>query len=46
MNVHFQCVVQVCRGACPDSQCGGIISEIPVSSNTNFETPPAPVIDR
>merc|ERR1712223_2012556 len=23
MNVHFQCVVQVCRGACPDPQCGG-----------------------
>jgi len=24
MNVHFQCVVQVCRGSCPDPQCGGI----------------------
>ena len=23
MNVHFQCVVQVCRGACPNPQCGG-----------------------
>ena len=23
MNVHFQCVVQVCRGACPEPQCGG-----------------------
>eukprot|EP00094_Tigriopus_californicus_P013781 TCALIF_13336-PA protein Name:"Similar to cut-1 Cuticlin-1 (Caenorhabditis elegans)" AED:0.08 eAED:0.08 QI:0/0.75/0.55/0.88/1/1/9/0/640 len=23
MNVHFQCVVQVCRGSCPDPVCGG-----------------------
>jgi len=23
MNVHFQCVVQVCRSSCPDPQCGG-----------------------
>ena len=23
MNVHFQCVVQVCRGSCPNPQCGG-----------------------
>lgn len=23
MNVHFQCVVQVCRGSCPEPQCGG-----------------------
>merc|ERR1719382_702596 len=23
MNVHFQCVVQVCRSSCPEPQCGG-----------------------
>ena len=23
MNVHFQCVVQVCRGQCPEPGCGG-----------------------
>ena len=22
MNVHFQCVIQVCRFSCPDPQCG------------------------
>lgn len=24
MNVHFQCVIQVCRYKCPEPQCGGI----------------------
>ena len=24
MNVHFQCVIQVCRYSCPEPQCGGI----------------------
>ena len=23
MNVHFQCVIQVCRYKCPEPQCGG-----------------------
>ncbi|XP_068233943.1 cuticlin-1-like [Palaemon carinicauda] len=23
MNVHFQCVIQVCRYSCPEPQCGG-----------------------
>lgn len=23
MNVHFQCVIQVCRFKCPEPQCGG-----------------------
>ena len=23
MNVHFQCVIQVCRNACPNPSCGG-----------------------
>ena len=32
MNVHFQCVVQVCRGACPDPQCGGGIPVPPRST--------------
>jgi len=26
MNVHFQCVVQVCRNACPSPQCGGQVN--------------------
>jgi len=26
MNVHFQCVVQVCRGACPNPQCGAAVN--------------------
>ncbi len=46
MNVHFQCVVQVCRGSCPDPQCGGVISDIPVSSNDNYGAPQAPALDR
>ena len=25
MNVHFQCVVQVCRSQCPAPQCGGTV---------------------
>jgi len=31
MNVHFQCVVQVCRGACPEPNCGG--GSLPVTPN-------------
>jgi len=26
MNVHFQCVVQVCRNACPSPQCGAPVN--------------------
>jgi len=26
MNVHFQCVIQVCRHKCPEPQCGGFSS--------------------
>lgn len=26
MNVHFQCVIQVCRFKCPEPQCGGGIA--------------------
>ncbi|XP_018027081.1 uncharacterized protein LOC108682433 [Hyalella azteca] len=26
MNVHFQCVIQVCRYKCPEPQCGGGIA--------------------
>jgi hypothetical protein len=47
MNVHFQCVVQVCRGACPEPQCGGQISDFPVTSNNdNYGAPQAPALDK
>ena len=56
MNVHFQCVVQVCRGTCPDPQCGGGVPRAPAiqggpsqtSSNggDSYGAPQAPAIDR
>ncbi|XP_076043829.1 transmembrane protein dusky-like [Oratosquilla oratoria] len=30
MNVHFQCVIQVCRYNCPEPQCGGVPGGVPV----------------
>ena len=39
MNVHFQCVVQVCRGQCPEPGCGGAL---PLSSNNNVDSYGAP----
>ncbi|XP_063218748.1 uncharacterized protein LOC134529010 [Bacillus rossius redtenbacheri] len=27
MNVHFQCVIQVCRHRCPNPKCGGLSGE-------------------
>ena len=41
MNVHFQCVIQVCRFNCPDPVCGGgdiptpdpVVSNAPASTN-------------
>ena len=55
MNVHFQCVVQVCRGSCPNPQCGGSSGTIS-STNTilpsavpntdGYGSPQAPAVDR
>jgi len=47
MNVHFQCVVQVCRGACPEPQCGGG-GPVALTTNTNtdgYGAPQAPTLD-
>merc|ERR1711878_157595 len=41
MNVHFQCVVQVCRGQCPEPGCGG--SSLPPQHNVDsYGSPLAP----
>jgi len=53
MNVHFQCVVQVCRTACPEPQCGGGLSPpavdsygapvaAPISNPDSYGAPVAP----
>jgi len=42
MNVHFQCVVQVCRGSCPDPSCGGSGGQPAVDG---YGAPQAPAID-
>ena len=44
MNVHFQCVVQVCRGACPDPQCGGGGGGV-IPSGDSYGSPSAPQLD-
>ena len=41
MNVHFQCVVQVCRSSCPEPQCGGAG---PVDVDT-YGAPAAPPVN-
>jgi len=46
MNVHFQCVVQVCRGACPEPQCpgsggGGVIQQ----QTDSYGAPSGPTLD-
>ena len=54
MNVHFQCVVQVCRGNCPEPQCGGGVPRAPAlpgstsvsSSPDSYGSPISPAIDR
>ena len=54
MNVHFQCVVQVCRGTCPEPQCGGGVPRAPAlpgpsaapSAGDSYGAPIAPAIDR
>jgi len=44
MNVHFQCVVQVCRNSCPEPQCGGVIG--PASPNIDsYGAPAGPALD-
>lgn len=47
MNVHFQCVVQVCRGACPDPQCGGGGGTLPLTNNAgdSYGSPSAPPVN-
>ena len=42
MNVHFQCVVQVCRGACPEPNCGG--GRVPLDQDS-YGAPAGPAID-
>merc|ERR1719270_593107 len=44
MNVHFQCVVQVCRSQCPEPQCGGAsdYSLPPAASTNNIDSYGAP----
>jgi hypothetical protein len=39
MNVHFQCVVQVCRSSCPEPQCGG--QAPPVNNVDSYGAPAA-----
>ena len=55
MNVHFQCVVQVCRGSCPEPQCGGGVPRAPTlqgqqtpsqSTLDGYGAPIAPPINR
>ena len=53
MNVHFQCVVQVCRGTCPEPQCGGGVPRAPAlpgsapsSNGDSYGAPISPAIDR
>lgn len=40
MNVHFQCVVQVCRGQCPEPGCGGALP-LPAANNVDSYGAPA-----
>ena len=41
MNVHFQCVVQVCRNQCPEPQCGGALP-LPAAATNNIDSYGAP----
>jgi hypothetical protein len=46
MNVHFQCVVQVCRGSCPDPACGGQTAPLSAAPDVDsYGAPQAPAID-
>merc|ERR1712095_137291 len=49
MNVHFQCVVQVCRGACPEPQCpgsggGGVLAQ-QTQNTDSYGAPSGPTLD-
>ena len=48
MNVHFQCVVQVCRGNCPEPQCGQSQQQTLPSnpSPDSYGSPQSPAVDR
>ena len=51
MNVHFQCVVQVCRGACPNPQCGGGAvlgggGGVSSPNTDSYGAPQGPAVDR
>merc|ERR1719422_1293638 len=41
MNVHFQCVVQVCRAQCPEPGCGGALP-LPAAQTNNIDSYGAP----
>ena len=38
MNVHFQCVVQVCRSQCPQPQCGNALPAPAPSTNRSLDS--------
>lgn len=35
MNVHFQCVIQVCRNNCPEPKCDGGAGDLAYAASTN-----------
>ena len=35
MNVHFQCVIQVCRNNCPEPKCDGSGTDLGYAASTN-----------
>lgn len=45
MNVHFQCVVQVCRNACPEPQCGGLVVGPAAPNVDSYGAPAGPALD-
>merc|ERR1711971_1036820 len=47
MNVHFQCVVQVCRSQCPQPQCGNALPAPAPSTNSvdSYGAPSAPPVN-
>ena len=47
MNVHFQCVVQVCRSQCPQPQCGNALPAPAPSTNSvdSYGAPAAPPVN-
>jgi len=47
MNVHFQCVVQVCRSQCPQPECGNALPAPAPSTNSvdSYGAPAAPPVN-